>query len=822
MNILIRYRLPIVFLFITGFSSLSHAAYEQRIYYVGMSCASIQKDSVLTPANEIFIHTHVNQFNNASVHAQSHPKGSPGYYKKVIKGFHKRERTLLWEGKQQPVALRVTMWEHDNGGTAVHVFSNYLTIFLTGKVTGDMPEGGSVGGPSNDPVTTAFKNAGDSLFGTGNDFMGYQRVYLGKGNWAGEPRKKRGEITYNFVTHHRKGGANCQAYFLFERGKEYKESLPTPKKPQPHNKPASNYNQPPYINEQEYQQVPSQTIEQSDNGQIAEPVPLTNEQRGYKVWLKNECKKNIFVAYRFKSFVDNAWVTAGWTHLGPGEKKLPKIYTENTVAYFHSDSGKIQNDAGYAPIEYPVVDDEFNHIQGTTLNGTGLRTMPFHKYRWRASQIENTVKIAECSSHQDKRVIEEGETDALAEALFELARKNSYQTNSIDKLVKKGAPINYRNLKGETPIFFTIRAHNSFSLGGFIRNGADVNIKDDQGNTPLHVAVLENNRTAIKMLIQKGADVNGKNKVGLSVLDLALSKNNAEITGLLVSAGAKKKSGLANKQFKGGNTLLHDAAIRNDSKQAAKLIKEGANVNAVNQKGRTPLYSTQWSDKHFDMVVLLLNQGADPNIMPRKGSEPLLQRVIRQRENKQHRIRPYDLVHKEKMIELLLDHGAEINAQNSSGDTALHKLVYLGQTATIDLTKIINFMAKEGINVNTQNKRKETALHVAVTTFYSYNRPDSRIDVLLTVGADPNIKNKKGEAALHVILNSIINECLLNNNVGCRTEQELNVMYDKVKLLITKGADIFLADNQGNTPKKLVDKIKNRKLRKQIDTLLSQ
>lgn len=133
------------------------------------------------------------------------------------------------------------------------------------------------------------------------------------------------------------------------------------------------------------------------------------------------------------------------------------------------------------------------------------------------------------------------------------------------------------------------------------------------------------------MLIQKGADVNGKNKVGLSVLDSALSKNNAEITGLLVSAGAKKTGSLANKQFKGGNTLLHDVAGRNDTQLAAKLINEGADVNAIDKKGNTALYSIyQWSNKKISMIELLLKQGADPNLVPRKGSEPLLLRVIRQ------------------------------------------------------------------------------------------------------------------------------------------------------------------------------------------------
>ena len=153
----------------------AHAAYEQRIYYAGMSCSAVQKDSVVKPANEIFIHTHVRQLSNGKVRSQSHPSSSPGYYKKVTKGYGTPARTLIWQGRQQPVELRVTMWEYDDGGTAVHVFSNYLTLAIARKAGKQLPgskvsygknhttpefrsagSNAKASGPSNDPVTSLF------------------------------------------------------------------------------------------------------------------------------------------------------------------------------------------------------------------------------------------------------------------------------------------------------------------------------------------------------------------------------------------------------------------------------------------------------------------------------------------------------------------------------------------------------------------------------------------------------------------------------------------------------------------------------------------
>ena len=957
MNKVLKCYLTIAALVITLFSSLSHAAYEQRIYYVGMSCASIQRDSAVTPANEIFIHTHVRQLKNGKTHAQSFPKGKPGYYKKVTKGFHKHDANwLIWEGKQQPVELRVTMWEHDNGGTAVHAFSTLLTAAIARKAKGEItknpiPTSGEP--PSgNDPVTSLFTKTGENLFGTEHDLIGYQRVYLGKGDWAGEPRKTRGPITYNFVTHHRKGGANCKAYFLFKRGNQYRDSVPVPKKPTPYSLPDNNNNQRYNTNEQSYQQASGQSLQEAQHqcnqtydacrheavncqsnfdsqyksctqglrakmddcqewhrkkhgryelqkrypdGRLSpkvlkrypqcdryqdtrkycghskskcptvsecqgahnrcrlslnssdqqfyqnppqspdrqfespndnsQPAPLTKEQRGYKVWLKNECKQAVSVAYRYKSFVNNEWVTAGWTPLEPGEKKRVPIYTENTLAYFHSDLGKIQGGANYRPIELQVVDDSFEHIHGTKLNGRNLRTMPFHKFGWRASQITNTVEIAECDTHRDERAIEERGKEAMLKALFGIAHKRHYKKNSVDRLIKNGTPIDSRNLKEETPLLVAARLGHAAAAGGFLRNGADINAKNNVGNSPLHLAVLNDDLNFVRMLIDKGANVNTKNKAGKSVMDLALSKNNAEIVGMLVSAGANSNAS-PKRAFKGGSTLLHEAVAKNDVALAAKLIKDGADVNALDKRGAPPLYRIgDWSNNNIAIVELLLKHKADPNIQPKKGSESLLHRVIRYKENKSKPRRPYDLVQKERMVKLLLDHGADINVRDYTGGNILHSIVWLSPNKT---AKLMQFVSKNGIHVNQQDKQKDTALHVAASRFFPWDlsnagvETDNRIDTLLAIGTDPDIQNKKGQSALHVLMNRVVDDCLLKNNVGCRTEKELNALYAKVKLLVDKGADTSLADTKGNTPKKLANQIKNRGLRKKINALLNQ
>lgn len=90
-----------------------------------------------------------------------------------------------------------------------------------------------------------------------------------------------------------------------------------------------------------------------------------------------------------------------------------------------------------------------------------------------------------------------------------------------------------------------------------------------------------------------------------------------------------------------------------------------------------------------------------------------------------------------EMVQLLLSKGANVNAQNASGQTVL---MMLGADSTSDLVwDLIN----AGAEVNLQDKNGNTALiHAA-----SINNPES-IKTLLEAGAKVGSKSKEGETAL--------------------------------------------------------------------------
>ncbi|MCK4341376.1 MAG: ankyrin repeat domain-containing protein [Phycisphaerae bacterium] len=111
-------------------------------------------------------------------------------------------------------------------------------------------------------------------------------------------------------------------------------------------------------------------------------------------------------------------------------------------------------------------------------------------------------------------------------------------------------------------------------------------------------------------------------------------------------------------------TDLHNAVARGDLQRVAALLAAGADVNAVDQRGFTPLHvaATSHNEK---LIQLLLDAGADVNACDASGETPLHVAA-----------RHFRL----EGIELLLASGADVHALNTRGDTPLH---VLGSTARV-------------------------------------------------------------------------------------------------------------------------------------------
>jgi ankyrin repeat protein len=165
---------------------------------------------------------------------------------------------------------------------------------------------------------------------------------------------------------------------------------------------------------------------------------------------------------------------------------------------------------------------------------------------------------------------------------------------------------------------------------------------------------------------------------------------------------------------------LCDAAADGELGNVERLLAHGAEVNAKNSSGMTPLHLAA-GNGHKDVAELLLAHGAEVNAKNSSGMTPL------------HLAAGNG--HKD-VAELLLAHGAEVNAKDNFGNTPLH-------CATIPETGVMQLLLAHGADVNAKEIYGFTPLHYQALC----GREDSA-KVLLSHGADVNAKNKEGRTPL--------------------------------------------------------------------------
>ncbi|KAJ8283960.1 hypothetical protein COCON_G00028100 [Conger conger] len=162
------------------------------------------------------------------------------------------------------------------------------------------------------------------------------------------------------------------------------------------------------------------------------------------------------------------------------------------------------------------------------------------------------------------------------------------------------------------------------------RWGADVNARvgEESGDTAVHLAVHYGALPALGILASHGARVNATDSAGMRPLHMAAGTLSTDMAACLLRHGAEVRRALG----PSGSTALHMAVTAAaceagrgrpvDLSCVRELLAHGADPNAQDQAGRTPLHQA-CQDGQEETAVMLLEHGADVNIHTSLGENCL-------------------------------------------------------------------------------------------------------------------------------------------------------------------------------------------------------
>jgi ankyrin repeat protein/acetyl esterase/lipase len=304
---------------------------------------------------------------------------------------------------------------------------------------------------------------------------------------------------------------------------------------------------------------------------------------------------------------------------------------------------------------------------------------------------------------------------------------------AVEALLAGGADANAHEDKGQTALMWAAAEGHTEVVDALLEAGADFRTQLRSGFTALFFAVREGHTDTVFRLLAAGCDVNdvmrsqrrsgsGRGRMRTTPLVLAVEDGHFELAQTLLKAGAEPDGRPS------GFTALHAISwvrkpIRGDGDPppigsgslssldiVRELVSSGADINARLERGQSaPARFTTTGSTAFELAArasdlplmrLLVELGADPLLPNADNCTPLMAAVgvgalgdgDESAGTEEEAI---------EAVQFLLELGANIDAVDDHGETAMHGAAYQSRA------KLVQLLADNGADIQVWNRKND-------------------------------------------------------------------------------------------------------------------